>query len=124
MNNPSLENNYVIVCKYYSFEHVSCDIWWCKHFFIDFRKNSSCGIPFNPIWCHIARFSKNDRKCSEYIRTGPDWFMCWLDYFWVSYDNQMKKNCFWIAIKKIWGCQQKMNGNDAIAFWYFERNIQ
>ena len=27
MNSPSLENNYVIVCKYYAFEHLSCDIF-------------------------------------------------------------------------------------------------
>ena len=26
MNSPSLENNYVIVCKFYAFEHLSCDI--------------------------------------------------------------------------------------------------
>ena len=95
MNNPSLENNYVIVCKFYVFEHLSCDIVDdVSIFLIDFRKNTSCGIPFNPIWRHIARFSKKDRKCSEYIRTGPDRFMRWLDYFRISYDNQMKKNIF------------------------------
>ena len=93
MNIPSLENNYVIVFKYYAFEHLSCDIFGdVSIFFIDFRKNTSYGIPFNPIWRHIARFSKKDRKCSEYIRSGPDTFMRWLDHFWVSYDNQMKKN--------------------------------
>ena len=50
----------------------------------------------NPIWSHIARFSKkkkkkNDWKCSEYVGTCPGSFLCWLDYFWVSYGNQIDK---------------------------------
>ena len=43
------------------------------------------------------------------------------DYFWVSYDNQIRKSTFWIIINKICLHQEKMNGNDAIIFWYFER---
>ena len=107
MNNCSLENNYVIVCKYYAFEHLSCDIFGDVIFYRFQEKYLMWhhSIPFDV----TARFSKKDRECSEYIRTGPDWFMRWLDYFWVSYDKQVRKNDFRIAIKKICLRQQKMN---------------
>ena len=68
-------------------------------------------------------FQKKNRKCPEYVGTGPDSFLCWLDYFWVSYGNQTKQY-FWITAKKICSRQQKINDNDAIIFWYFERTIQ
>ena len=94
MSNPSLEKNYVIVCKYYAFEHLSCDIFGDVIVFLSISGKIPHVASFNPIWRHIARFSKKDRECSEYIRTGADWFMHWLDYFWVSYDNQGEKITF------------------------------
>ena len=44
MNKSSLESYYVVVFKYYAFDHFSCLFCWGQQFFIDFRKNMSGGI--------------------------------------------------------------------------------
>ena len=72
MNNPSLENDYVIVCKY-AFEHLSCGIYGDLSIFSSISGKVPHVASFNPIRRHIARFSQKKKKkkgnVQEYIRT-------------------------------------------------------
>ena len=86
--------------------------------FDDIRKKTSCGIIQSFLKSHSCTFKKK-RKW-----TGPGSFLCWLDYFSVSYVPQRKKNSFWTIIKKICLRQQEKNASDVIAFLYFERTTQ
>ena len=86
--------------------------------FNDIRKKTSCGIIQSFLKSHSYTFKKK-RKW-----TGPGSFLCWLDYFSVSYVPQRKKNSFWTIIKKICLRQQEKNASDVIAFSYFERTTQ
>ena len=95
MNNPSLENDYVIVCKY-AFEHLSCGIYGDLSIFSSISGKVPHVASFNPIRRHIARFSqkkkkKKKRKCARLYKNGPESFIRWLNFFWVSFDNEMKK---------------------------------
>ena len=86
--------------------------------FNDIRKKTSYGIIQSFLKSHSYTFKKK-RKW-----TGPGSFLCWLDYFSVSYVPQRKKNSFWTIIKKICLRQQEKNASDVIAFSYFERTTQ
>ena len=95
---------------------------WHQQVFINYRKDASCGIIQSHLMPCRHIFKKRDRKCSEYFGIGLNSFLCWLDYFWVSYRNQKKYNSFWKIIKKICLHRQKMNVNDAIFFLMFWKN--
>ena len=55
---------------------------------------------------------------------GVCWYRYWIIFvlieLFLSRLWQTNKNFFWIIIKKICLRQQRINGNDAIFFWYFE----
>ena len=119
MNDLSLECYDIFLSNWAPFMQYFCS----RQQFIDFRKNVSCGIIQSHLASHSQIFLKKDRKCSERVGAGPNSFLCWLDYFWVSYGNQIKIY-FWIIINKICSRLQKMSGNDPIIVWYFKRTNQ
>ena len=101
---------------------------WCQQFFIIFKKNKSCGI-IQPHWTHLmflvyllaTNVLSVCRSLKKLKNEGSTMFRG------LAVQKLEKKNFsvkIWIIIKKICLCQQKMNGNDAINFWYFGRTTQ
>ena len=121
MSNSSLESYYVVVFKYYAFEHLSCDSFADVSSFSLISEKISLAASFKPIWRHMARFFKKERKFFR-VWWNKSWLIFLLIGLFLSKLKQSnKKNSFWIIIEKICLHQQKMNPNDAIIFWYFVR---
>ena len=64
---------------------------WHEQFFIDFRKNTSCGINQSHLTLHSQIFKEskigNVQSILEHVKTH---FFVFLDYFWISYGKQIK----------------------------------
>ena len=129
MNNPHWKAIMLLFSNSMRLNIFHAIFCWRQHFFIDFRKNTSCCIiqshstPFDIFGivigyqCIISHISvcKSLKKLKNEGST----------MFRGSAIQKLEEKCFsvkiWIIIKKICSRQQKMNCNYPIFFLHFER---
>ena len=129
MNNPSLESYYVVLFKYYAFDHFSCDVFADVSRFSSISKKVCHVVVSNPIQYHLMFL--------VYLLATNRWSVCRFlkklinersTMFRGSAVQKLEEKCLsvkiWKIFRKICLGQQKMNDNDAIIFLYFERTTQ
>ena len=115
MNNLSLEIYYVVVFKYYVFDHISCDIFARACNFSSISGKIHHVASFNPIQLYLMTINVISVCRSLKKLKTEGW-----NLFRGSVVQKLEKKCFsvkiWIIIKKICLYQQKINGNNVITF--------
>ena len=120
MNNPSLESYHVVVilCVWPLFMWYFC---WRHNFFIDFRRNTSCGIiqahshPISCFWyTYWPPLGYQDVDLSESSKIRHE--LCVRGSAVQNLEEKCLSVKIWIIIKKISLPQLKTSGNNAIFF--------